>query len=400
MIDVQMLKDRADLLALVRCDTQMRKVASTRGGEYAGPCPFCGGHDRLRVQPERGLWWCRQCSGERWQDAIAYVMQRDSVGLVEAAKRLGVDSAALPTPSTPSADPEPTSAWRRAALEVVERCEAALWSAAGAQAREYLHHRGLCDATLRQWRLGYNPATQRLAGLHVERGILIPWFIAGGLWQVKIRRPQGEPRYVSVAGGRPLLYGADTLAGQATAVLTEGELDALVLWQEAGDLAGVATLGSASKGLDRRALSYLLPVSRLLVAYDTDEAGERGASGLLALSARMHRIRPPAGKDITEFWQAGGHLRDWLQFAIARLDAQATRVGAEAQTNAAPALRAQVHAAASARGWPALIIENPECLPGEHSSWRIEQGQYDWLVFLARGWPAYWRGALARVLAC
>jgi DNA primase len=59
MIDVKALKQQVDLLDLVGRDTQLRKVASTRGGEYAGPCPFCGGRDRLRVQPERRLWWCR-----------------------------------------------------------------------------------------------------------------------------------------------------------------------------------------------------------------------------------------------------------------------------------------------------------------------------------------------------
>ncbi|MGI8423994.1 MAG: primase-helicase zinc-binding domain-containing protein, partial [Chloroflexota bacterium] len=89
MLDVAALKQSVDLLALVGDATRLRKVASTRGGEYAGPCPFCGGKDRFRVQPERGQWWCRTCSpDERWQDAIAYVERRDGVDFREAYSRL------------------------------------------------------------------------------------------------------------------------------------------------------------------------------------------------------------------------------------------------------------------------------------------------------------------------
>ena len=51
-----------------------RRVASTNGGEWAGPCPLCGGEDRLRVWPtphgQKPGAWCRQCgvSGDtlRW----------------------------------------------------------------------------------------------------------------------------------------------------------------------------------------------------------------------------------------------------------------------------------------------------------------------------------------------
>ena len=41
----------ADMLALVGRDTQLRRVATTHGGEWAGPCPFCGGRDRFQAKP-------------------------------------------------------------------------------------------------------------------------------------------------------------------------------------------------------------------------------------------------------------------------------------------------------------------------------------------------------------
>ena len=100
---------------------------------------------------------------------------------------------------------------------------------------------------------------------------------------------------------------------------TAGEFDALLLWQEAGDLVGVATLGSCSRGISARALRYLLGCPRLLVVYDVDAEGEKGAERLGQVSPRMQRIRPPVGKDATAFWQAGGRVRDWVRFEAARL---------------------------------------------------------------------------------
>jgi hypothetical protein len=70
-----------------------------------------------------------------------------------------------------------------------------------------------------------------------------------------------------------------------------------------------------------KALRYLLGCPRLLVAYDVDAEGEKGAERLAQVSPRMHRIRPQVGKDVTAFWQAGGRVRDWIRFDLARLAA-------------------------------------------------------------------------------
>jgi phage/plasmid primase-like uncharacterized protein len=94
-VDVVALKQRVDLLAVVARDTRLRKVAGTGRGEWAGPCPFCGGRDRFRVQPVLGSWWCRQCGGERWQDVVDYVVRRDGVSFVEACRLLGASSGEL-----------------------------------------------------------------------------------------------------------------------------------------------------------------------------------------------------------------------------------------------------------------------------------------------------------------
>ena len=128
---------------------------------------------------------------------------------------------------------------------------------------------------------------------------------------MKVRTNREQPKYLAISGGHPCLFGADTLVMGEPAILVEGEFDALLLRQEAGDLIGVATLGSCNRGLSARTLRHLLGCPRLLVAYDVDAEGEKGAERLGQLSPRMHRIRPLMGKDVTAFWQAGGRVRDW-----------------------------------------------------------------------------------------
>ena len=66
-------------------------------------------------------------------------------------------------------------------------------------------------------------------------------------------------------------------------------------------------------------MRYPLGCPRLLVAYDVDAEGDKGAERLGRLLPRMHRIRPPVGKDVTAFWQAGGRVRDFVRFELARL---------------------------------------------------------------------------------
>ena len=48
---VKALKRKVNLLSLIGSNVSLHKVARTGGGEYAGPCPFCGGTNRFRVQP-------------------------------------------------------------------------------------------------------------------------------------------------------------------------------------------------------------------------------------------------------------------------------------------------------------------------------------------------------------
>ena len=154
---------------------------------------------------------------------------------------------------------------------------------------------------------------------------MLPWLLDGQLWQLKVRTNRQQPKYLAISRGHQCLFGADTLVPGEPAILAEGEFDAMLLWQEVGDLVGVATLGSCNRGLSARALRYLLGCPRLLVVYDVDAEGDKGAERLGQLSPRMHRVRPSVGKDVTAFWQAGGQVREWVRFELARWRAASRR---------------------------------------------------------------------------
>lgn len=353
-VDTATLKRRIDLLELLGRDTRLRKVASTAGGEWAGPCPFCGGRDRFRVQPVLGVWWCRQCGGQRWADAIDYLVRRDGVSFVEACRQLGASRSELDAGMLRAKraervakrlglqrgndvrladDREASPAWRAAALAFVAHSEAAIWSAMGDRARAYLHQRGLRDDALRTWRLGFQPHYGLYAAaedwgldgqrLYLPRGIVLPWLVEESVGHLQVRTSSHDPqqRYLSVRGGHPCLFGAKTVVPNAPAILLEGVLDTLLVWQEAGDLLGTASLGSCRKLPSRRAVLVLERAQPLFEAYDADVEGEAGVQRLhqalsLSTTQPLLRLRPPVGKDPTSFAQRGGSVRAWIQAAF------------------------------------------------------------------------------------
>lgn len=335
MASLEVGRAMPDLLTLVGRDTRLKRVAGTNGGEWAGPCPWCGGTDRFRVWPEprdgKPDYWCRQCG--RKGDAVQYLRDRDGLTFAEAKDRLGLPSERQQRPTTPRprVDPEPAPPgveWQAAARQVVSACASALWADGGAVALGYLRGRGLDDDTIWRARLGWNPERRDLHGLWVERGITVPWYMDADLWAVNVRcfdaggnpEKQSGRKYRALAGGlKAIPYGVGSLAGKAVAVVVESELDALLVTQEAGDLVGAVALGSA-KGLPSAGLAHLLPCRRLLVGGDEDAAGASMAAKWRAFSPRVRSVHVPQGKDVTEFWQAGGRVRDWVLFEMARLE--------------------------------------------------------------------------------
>jgi hypothetical protein len=326
-----------DLLWLTGRDTRLRRIAATRGGEYAGPCPFCGGVDRFHVQPDQGLWYCRRCS-DKWRGPVAYVCRRDGVSVgtaitflqggtlpdkqVHAPARMRHMREPLDVDPLPS--PEAEATWH----EIATRCHATLLGAARPLA--WLAERGITLEMARGWQLGYVPGKPGQAvgmeGKRVQAGITIPlWGIDGHLYGISVRRAAPPPwwkrdpdarvksgwKYQDVEGSRKPLFGTYGRE-HPVLVVVEGWFDAILVHELAADLVDAVAVGSTSSSVHQRWHPYLLAHARWLVVYDNDAPGSTGARGWL-WSDRTEVVGVPRGKDVTDFvTRHGGDLRGWL----------------------------------------------------------------------------------------
>jgi DNA primase len=254
---------------------------------------------------------------------------------------------AQPKHETPAYE-APAGDWQAWARQAIDICQAKLWTPEGRQALDYLRGRGLTDDTIRIYRLGYCPGVW-FGELWIQRGVLIPCVIGLEVWYLKIRLLPGEPcrcsscktempgpgacpkcgegnKYRGVKGNRTAaIFGADNLLGAEIGIFCEGEFDCMIASQELGDVAGVATMGSAGNHLDLATWgAYLLGLRYILAVYDTDEAGQKGAVALAALTERVAICALPhtnGVKDINDYTLAGGDLWAWLRGNLARLGA-------------------------------------------------------------------------------
>lgn len=255
-----------------------------------------------------------------------------------APLRLGVEVAS-----------PPNALWQAHGRAFVARCQAHLWRKEGRTALAWLHGRGLADATLRST----TPASSRkhdargaLCGGYLEnrgadgaparpvwlpRGIVLPWFVDGALWRINIRRPisarqaaAGRPKYVGPAGFASALYNADALSnadtlgeGARPAVLVEGEIDALTIAQEAGDLIAAVATGSTAGRRVGEWIERLAQAPFVLVAFDCDanHAGEQAARWWLQTLPKARRWRPVL-HDANAMHVAGVSVHNWIAAGI------------------------------------------------------------------------------------
>lgn len=350
-VDDRAICSHVNLLLLVGMDTTLEPV---EGGEYAGACPFCGGHDRFRVRPyaaKAGRWNCRHCTGagddeESWPDAVEYAARRHEVSYLDACRYLmGPLSMPARPPARAAATDEiaglplpPSSAWQKVAAEAAARSHerlgfGAAWleqhqlmgAAPGnpaladapeaAHAFLYLRQLGLRPTTIWQAGLGFNPAWEELDGGHwLAAGITIPTHAGGELWGLRVRvnprYPGDTRRYQQLPGPRTrIVYNLEALHGQVYGILVEDELDALLLHQEAGGFAGVGAYPNPP-ALPRRWWRALGHLRHLFIyAPDKKMPRERWISAL--------RGGPANAAGPAAYRAQGGNLHGWVRAALA-----------------------------------------------------------------------------------
>jgi DNA primase len=325
-------------------DVVGRKVSLKRrsGSEYAGLCPF---HNEktpsFTVNDKKGFYHCFGC-GEHG-DAVGFVMKTEGLSFPESVEKLARE-VGLPVPRATPAERE--RADRVATLQQVVE-EAARWFQkqlrlpVGRQGLDYLRGRGLEEATIDDFRLGFAPDTRDglLAALKRE-GVPIDKIVEAGLaiqpednreaydrfrgrvmFPISDRRGRviafggrvmgaGEPKYLN-SPETPLfhkganLYCLDRARVAATqdqpVIVAEGYMDVIAL-HGAGFVGAVAPLGTA---LTEGQLGELWKLAdEPYLCFDGDNAGRRAAARaaeralpLLRAGKSLRFLGLPAGED-------------------------------------------------------------------------------------------------------
>jgi len=276
------------------------------------------------------------------QAAIEQLRARSQGGTTAYARRASAQTEV-------SSDP-PSAAWQTEMAAAVRKHHAYLLSDApdAQRARAYLQGRGITDALIRQYQLGYNPrwhntnyvldendADGGKRRVSIPPGMVIPWFADDALWAVHIRcrdtqlaaalglspdrdgKGDETAKYKFVIGShiRGALFNGDRLHRAAPVLFVEGEFDAMIAGSLLDDV-NVVTLGGAATHLAGRWRSRL--TERAYVCLDNDAAGQNGAAALLkTLPSNTQRIELPAEKDVTDYHVSGGDLRAWWTSATA-----------------------------------------------------------------------------------
>jgi len=327
------------LLELIEADG----VKLTRQGKtYRGRCPFHHGKTStsLLVDGGAGKFFCFGC--DQRGDSIDWLRERRGLSFAEACRYLGRDPGPRsngPRPASTAWEPReaktPAGVWQERARTFLDGAVSRLWSRRGDTTRAWLHaEKGLSDGTIKVAGLGFNPADlyepRDTWGLEpslkndgterrqwIPAGLVIPHVIGGAVHRLRIRRgdPGDGPRYIAVSGSSmaPMAWGRD----KAAAVIVESELDGLLLNQEAGDLAGVVTMGSAQAKPDRITHETLTATPVILVSLDSDEAGAKASWKFwLETYPNAKRWPTPYGKDPSEAAQKGLNIRTWVEAGL------------------------------------------------------------------------------------
>lgn len=127
-----------------------------------------------------------------------------------------------------------------------------------------------------------------------------------------------KPKYLYDQGGKVTLFGYDKLSGQCNdIVITEGELDSLVLWSL--NIHAVSSTGGAMSFQEQWAVDLLdACTGDIYVCFDNDDAGAEGMVKVLKYipTAKVIFIpEQPDIKDISDFVSRGGDFHSLMATA-------------------------------------------------------------------------------------
>jgi DNA primase catalytic core len=349
---LERLKREVSLARLI--EAQGLKLIS-QGKDLACRCPWHEGDDTPSciVSPKTNLWHCFGC--DAGGSVIDWVMRIHKVSFRHACELLAKQHPALAAASmnTPTAAVKLSAGKLRTAQsfslaagdqelldQVIDFYHTTLKTSP--EALEYLERRGLGNPELiEHFRLGYanrtlayrlapkqykagaemRTALQRVGILrdsgheHFNGSIVVPLFGAGadgalrpvvGAYARKLldNLRAGTPKHLYLPGPHRGVFNREGLAGQPEVILCEALIDAMTFWA-----AGFRNVTSCYgvNGLTEELLGALKScgAQRILIAFDRDEAGDRGADAvakqLTAEALDCFRLLFPKGMDANAY---------------------------------------------------------------------------------------------------
>ncbi len=370
--DLEAVRERTDIVKLVSGYLTLKKSGHD---SYSGLCPF---HTEktpsFSVSPSKGVYYCFGC-GEGG-DAIRFLREVEHLDFVEAVERLAKEAGVTVRfeGDTPA---ERRAASRRQALHRANEAAFELYhrmlleGREGEEARRYLERRGIDRETAIAFRIGYAPGYPDFLLRRLARSVSSEILVESGL---AVRDADGDVRDrfrgritfpVHDLSGRAVGIGARILPGEGEdagaphaegpkylnspetpvyrkgevlynlhrakpAVSRSGELHVVegytdvIAMAQAGIETAVATCGTAlGEGHFRLASRF---AQRMVLAFDSDEAGARAAERAYAFLERFP-VQPvvlvlPEGLDPADFVRAHGAeaLRELAAKAVPIVD--------------------------------------------------------------------------------
>ncbi|MGH2435612.1 MAG: DNA primase, partial [bacterium] len=184
------IRRRVDLVDLAAGHVALKKA----GRHFKGLCPF---HQEktpsFQIDRDKGLWYCHGC--HQGGDVFDFVMKTGNLAFAEAvealANRAGVRLERSPDEARKASERD--RLYRALETAAVFFREQLADSGRGKPARDYLHRRGVDEATEERFRLGYAPnAWDELLRTLGNKGYPPALLETGGLAQ---RRQSGDGHY-------------------------------------------------------------------------------------------------------------------------------------------------------------------------------------------------------------
>lgn len=197
------------------------------------------------------------------------------------------------------------------------------------EAKMYLQdERGFRSDTVEHFKLGYStgfglyphlkekhfdPKDIKDTGLFTDMGgewretlegrITIPYLVSGNAVDIRGMlfgpdRDKGA-KYKSLPGAKVRLFNTDVLWKEKEIICTEGENDAILLFQKGYNAVGVPGANVWQDSWN----SYFRDIKRVYVAFDSDAAGRKGAENVREkIGPKARALELPEGQDVSDFF--------------------------------------------------------------------------------------------------